>query len=198
MCGGWRPPRQPEAAAIATRLLLLCAGPTAALRRGGFSRPDDPLDPAGEAKRTALAPPARNGRVVTSGWRAARETAARLSPEPAVEPALADQDPGDWAGLPFEAIDPEALRAWIAAPDAGPPGGESLVAVVARVAPWLDRLRGGGGAVVAVTHPAVVRAALACALDLPVVATLAIDVAPLSVTRLSFHDRWRLQELRRA
>jgi broad specificity phosphatase PhoE len=46
-----------------------------------------------------------------------------------------------------------------------------------------------------VTHPTVIRAALAHALGIPLPAALAIDVAPLSRTRLSFNRSWRLHSL---
>lgn len=73
-----------------------------------------------------------------------------------------------------------------------------MAVLTARVGGWLDTVRNTGAPLLAITHAAVIRAALAHALGLPVAATLAIDVAPLSRTTLSFNDRWRLQELRRA
>lgn len=180
-------------------LVLLCAGATASARQGSFPDPGEPLDEGGRAKvrRLVLDGP-RPTHCVMAPSRTAGETAALLGLDTVVEEALRDIDQGAWRGQPLTAIEPGALSAWIAMPERGAPGGETMAAVVARVAPWLDQVRSGGERVLAITHTAVIRAVLAEALGLPVVATLAIDVAPLSRVVLSHHDRWRLQELRRA
>ncbi len=184
---------------MTVRLLLLCAGATAATRTARFAQPDDALDPAGLAKLRALRlGAAASWRCVVAPERSARETAAALAPIPAEEPALADQDAGTWRGRALASLPAAELAAWLAAPARGAPGGESLEAVRARVGAWLDPLSAAGeGQWLAVTHAAVIRAALAHALALPVAATLAIDVAPLATVALSFTDRWRLRELRR-
>ncbi len=64
-----------------------------------------------------------------------------------------------------------------------------------RVGTWMDGIAARQDSVCAVTHPMIVRAALAHALDMPLRATLAVDVAPLSRTTLSFNQTWRLQSL---
>ena len=179
---------------MSIRLVLLCAAATAARRGPGFPDPADPLDAGGIAKARGLrleGPPPE--RVVTAPDGAARETAAMLALSAEAVDALADRDHGAWTGCGFDAIDPEALTGWFAAPAAAPPGGESMAAVAARVGPWLAGL---DGRVLAITHAAVIRAAIAVALDVPVAATLAIDVAPLTSVVLSRQGRWRLQALR--
>jgi broad specificity phosphatase PhoE len=184
---------------MTTRLVLLCAGGTASARAGGFPDPAEPLDEGGRAKAAALAlvGPAAD-RCWTSPARAACETAELVGVTAAIESALRDIDHGEWTGRAFGDIDPAALTAWLAAPDQATPGGEAMAALVERVGRWLDTVGEEGGAALAISHAAVIRAALAHALGLPAAATLAIDVAPLSATVLSHHGRWRLQELRRA
>lgn len=183
---------------MTVRFVLLCAGTTASARSGTFPDPDESLDSGGRARVArmgldGLAPQ----RCLTSPARVARETAAALGLTATPEPLLGDRDHGEWTGLPLEAIDAQALLDWIAAPEHAPPGGESMAAVAARIRPLLDAAAAEQGTLLAITHAAVIRAFLAEALGLPVAATLAIDIAPLSRTLLSFHGRWRLQELRR-
>ena len=178
-----------------TRLVLLCAGATAATRATRFADPAEPLDAGGRAKVQALAltGPAAE-RCWVSPAAAARETAALIGVVAAEEPALRDIDAGDWTGRSLDGLPAAALADWLAAPEAGAPGGESMAAVRDRVGAWLDAL--AEGRVLAVSHAAVLRAAIAHALAVPVAAMMAIDIAPLSVVVLSRHRRWRLQELR--
>lgn len=178
-----------------TRLVLLCAGATAATRTARFADPAEPLDAGGRAKVQALAltGPAAE-RCWVSPAAAARETAELIGIAAEETPALRDIDAGAWTGRSLDSLAPEAIATWLAAPEAGVPGGESMAAVRTRVGPWLDAL--GEGRMLAISHAAVLRAAIAHALDVPVAATMAIDIAPLSVVVLSRHRRWRLQELR--
>lgn len=115
-----------------------------------------------------------------------------------IEPILADSDYGDWTGrslTELQGSDPAGLARWLAEPASGVPGGETLAAVAARIGSWLDRIADAEATVLAITHPAVIRAAIAHALGCPVETTLNIDIAPLSETSLSFNRRWRLQGL---
>lgn len=129
---------------------------------------------------------------------AARETASlmRIGAEPEV--LLADIGHGDWAGqalTDLQAADATGLARWLAQPASGAPGGETFAEVAARVGPWLDRIATTDATVLAITHPAVIRAAITHALECPVEVTFNIDIAPLSETVLSFSRRWRLQGL---
>jgi broad specificity phosphatase PhoE len=168
-------------------------------RVGGFADPAEPLDTGGLRAATGLRIPGPSPRhVATSPASAARQTAEALGLAADIDPALGDIDHGDWSGKSFaeiNAADPEAATAWIADPGAGAPGGETMAAVSVRVAEWLASQAGRDVPVLAITHPAVVRAAIAAALSLPIGATWRIDVAPLSVTVLSFNRIWRLQSL---
>lgn len=177
-----------------THLTLLCAGATRGSREGRFPDPRDPLDDGGRAKVRAVAlERAGADRVLVSPALAATETAALLGVEGAVEPALRDAEAGAWTGLGMAEIGETEFARWLAAPEQGAPGGESMAAVRARVGTWLDNL--GDVRVLAVTHAAVIRAALSHALSLPDASVLAIDVAPLTRVTLSRHGRWRLQAL---
>lgn len=82
----------------------------------------------------------------------------------AVDPRLAEMDFGRWEGLAWDAVPRAELDAWAADfHDARPHGGESVAMLAARVGQALVDLRNGGGAVAAVTHNGVIRAALAAA-----------------------------------
>ena len=177
---------------MATRLVLLCCAATARARAGGFAAVDEGLDSGGRANAQGLQ---LGGAAVVSPAAAAMETAAACGLVATSEPRLRDQDFGAWAGLSFDAIPAAALGAWLAAPERGAPGGETLEAVAARVAGWLDEQRAVGGTVQAVTHAMVIRALLARALGIAPAATLGVDIAPLGRVVLSFNGRWRLQTL---
>jgi broad specificity phosphatase PhoE len=178
---------------MATTLTLICHGSTDAVRRSAFPQ-DEPLDRFGERDCAR----ARKGvRRFDHAWVApelrARQTAEALGIKATVEPVLRDLDHGRWAGKALDEIEPEALAAWLgdAAP---PPGGETVQALLERVARWMDR-RVDAGASVAVTHSSVVRAAIVHALDAGVASLRRIDVAPLDMAVLSFSNRWRLRSL---
>lgn len=49
--------------------------------------------------------------------------------------------------------------------------------------------------ILAITHPTVMRAALAHVLEIPPSAAFRIDIAPLSRLTLSFNRQWRFQGL---
>ncbi len=176
------------------RLALVRHAPTAAVRAAAFGG-DEPVDPRGLLAASALAGSLRGDPFVSPALRA-RQTASALGlVDPVVEPALAEGSFGRWAGRTLadvNAADPSAVALWLASPDAAPHGGESLAAVVARVADWLAALP-ASGKTVAVTHGGVVKAAVVLALEAPLSAFWRVDVAPLSLTELARHDgRWTL------
>jgi len=177
-----------------TRLTLICHGATAATRAGAFPA-DEPLEERASARAAALRPMIRRGgRAWTSPALRARQTAAALGLDAAEEPALRDADPGRWAGRRLEEVqaeEPDAVIAWLADPEAAPHGGETLSALLGRAGAWLDARAGDGGPGIAVTHAAVIRAAILHALAAPASSFWRLDIAPLSVVELS-HDgrRW--------
>ena len=177
-----------------TRLTLICHGATAATRSGAFPA-DEPLEERALARAAGLRPMIRRAdRAWTSPALRARQTAAALGLDAVEEPALRDVDYGRWAGRRLEevqAAEPEGVVAWLGDPDAAPHGGEALSAMLRRAAAWLDAGAGEGGHGVAVTHAAVIRAAILHVLAAPASSFWRLDIAPLSMAELS-HDgrRW--------
>ncbi|GLF97856.1 histidine phosphatase family protein [Streptomyces yaizuensis] len=182
------------------RLALITPATTAALREARFEA-DVPLDAAGErAARAAAAGLPRADRAVCGPSRRCRETAAALGLRVSGAPtaaALADWDLGRWRGRTLAEVsgaEPDAVGQWLGDPAAAPHGGESLTALLARVGAWLDGLTPGGGALLAVVDPAVARALLTHALDLPPALFWRLDTAPLTLTELSARSgRWNLR-----
>ncbi len=118
----------------------------------------------------------RSGTVLTS-------PAARCRvPGAEVEPALGSWDLGSWTGRPLAEL-PD-LTAWYNDPAWSGHGGESLLALQERVAGLLGRWHTRAGRLAAVTHGAVVRAAVTTVLRAPPLAAWDLDVAPGSVTEL--------------
>ena len=143
---------------------------------------------------------------VTSNLRRTHETAAAIiraglpGPRPipgpgAIElPDLAEQNFGEWQGLAYEELEAsragEFHRFWHAPAHETPPGGESFMAVIARVSMAIHRLVEAhqGRDVIAVAHGGTIRAALALALGLAPEAALAFTIENCSITRLDRID----------
>jgi broad specificity phosphatase PhoE len=183
---------------MTTRLKLLCHASTSAVRTSAFPA-DEPLDTQGRQKLAAFPRHLLRGdRCFTSPALRAGQTAESLGLVATVEPALQDCDYGQWTGRSLEDVqvqNPEAVAEWLRNPEAAPHGGESVVALIARVSAWLEAQKQAPGTVVAVTHAAVIRATIVCALEAAPRSFWHIDVAPLSLTRLSHHGRWTLVSL---
>ncbi|GAA3862505.1 histidine phosphatase family protein [Streptomyces sedi] len=127
-----------------------------------------------------------------------RQTGDALGLAPLVQLALRDCDMGRWRGMTLQEVtrrEPQAVDVWLADPRSAPHGGESLLAFVSRVGAWLDtRPVEGEGLVVAVTEPAVIRAAMLYALKAPPASYWRTEVHPLSVVSLSgCRGRWTLR-----
>jgi broad specificity phosphatase PhoE len=184
---------------MTTRLKLLCHASTSAVRASAFPA-DEPLDLQGRQKlevfpRHVL----RSDRCLTSPALRASQTAETLGLVARNEPALRDCDYGQWTGRALEEVQtqaPQAVAEWLRNPEAAPHGGESVVALIARVSTWLDAQKAIPGTIVAVTHASVIRAAIVCALEAGPQSFWHIDIAPLSLTRLSgHHGRWTLASM---
>jgi broad specificity phosphatase PhoE len=179
------------------RLTLLCHGATAANRRAAFPT-DEPLEPQALAAARALASPPLRAQALTSPALRARQTAEALGLAAArFEPLLRDCDYGRWSGVALAAVaeeEPEAFAAFMTDPRAAPHGGESITDLAARTAGWLAHLLPSEGRVVAVTHAAVIRAALLHVLAAPLDAFWRIDIPPLAAIDLTSDGRrwaWR-------
>lgn len=177
------------------RLTMICNGATAAMRRGAFPR-DEPLEPRARVKAAALRQTLRRAdRAWTSPALRARQTAeAVLSAPASIEPLLADQDQGRWAGKSFDVVqaeEPDGMAQWLADPMSAPHGGESLAEVARRGSALMERLIAEPGHTIAVTHASVIRAAMLHVIGAPLAAFWKIDIEPLSVTEFrSDGHRW--------
>lgn len=178
----------------ATRLTLICHARTVAQKLARFPT-DEPLELDWQAARGS-----RSGcfkttpRVLCGPELRTRQTAALFGSETEIAAALRDYDVGRWKGLHIDQVhggEPEALLAWLNDPDLAPHGGESVTQLGERVAAWLKTLEATPGHIVAVTHPWVVRAALAHVLQSA--AFNVVDVEPLAAIELRFTDCWRLR-----
>jgi len=182
---------------MSSRLTLISHAATAAVRAAAFPL-DESIEDAGRNAALALAD---RFQAVTAAWMSpgarTAETAAALRLKPDIDAALRDIDVGRWAGRAFsdvEVSEPAAVAQWMAEPDAEPHGGESLRALLARVARWLDFAGEQRGRIVAVTHPAVIRAAIVVAIEAGPASFWHIDVAPLTLVDLRSNGRrWTLR-----
>jgi broad specificity phosphatase PhoE len=182
------------------RLTLVSHGMTDAIAAGRFPA-DEPLNDTGRRQVEAVAglDIRSQARQLAGPERRAVQTAQSLGLQATAEPRLADLDCGRWRGQALENIRPEELQVWLAEPARAPHGGESIVNLIDRVAGWLASLTGktltyNTLRTVAVTHPAVIRAVILLALDVPPKSFWRIDIAPASRTVLHFRgDRWTLR-----
>ena len=139
---------------------------------------------------------------VTSNLRRTHETAAAIIraglPGPQAIPGpdalaladLAEQNFGEWQGLTYEELSQsrngDFHRFWHAPAHEAPPGGESFLAVAARVSRAIHRLAEtyAGSDIIAVAHGGTIRAAFGLALSLDPEAALAISIDNCSITRI--------------
>jgi broad specificity phosphatase PhoE len=182
------------------RLHLLAHAATAASRQARFPT-DEPLDDGGRRAASAVSLAAPD-RLWCAPARRCRETAALVLPGRPIEDDAPDgPGSGAWAGrAPGELAteDPAALQTWLTDPDAAPPGGESLAALLDRVGAWMDGLDADGdrGVALAVVDPPVVRAAVAHAVGAGPAGLWRVDVAPLTLAVLTGRaGRWNLRAL---
>src|ERR1700760_3620959 len=94
-----------RAAGMRVLFPLICQAATHAVRDAAFPA-DEPLDPQGLAKATALVPDLRR---VDAAWTSpalrARETATALGLQATIDPALRDLDYGNWSGRSLAEIE---------------------------------------------------------------------------------------------
>lgn len=121
-----------------------------------------------------------------------------------VEPALGEQNFGDWQGMTYEEFgfrqDGLSRRYWLAPAYERAPNGESFLDLIARVVPAVTRLTEEyvGRDIVAVAHGGTIRAAAGFALGVDPETSLRFSTANLAVTRLDCIDgspegrQWRV------
>jgi broad specificity phosphatase PhoE len=181
---------------MTARLILICHASTDAVRGSSFPA-DEPIDERGRKRATALAAQLpRGAQSWTSPELRTRQTAEALGLTAAPLPALCDCNYGSWTGHNFDDVlarEAAAVSNWLRDPAAKPPGGESMLSLMQRVAGWLDGENGRTGLSIVVTHATIIRAAIVHAIKAGPESFWRIDIAPLSVTQLSGKDgRWNL------
>jgi len=133
--------------------------------------------------------------VVSSPVRRTHESAeiigARLEKPVLTDDGLAEMEFGTWDGLTFAEIQerhPDELDRWLGSLDEAPGGGESFRVVEKRVLGSLERLLSeyAGQTVLAVSHVTPIKVLVAHALTAPLEAVYRMEMAPASVTVLSF------------
>ncbi len=178
-------------------LTWICHASTEASRKAAFPG-DETLDAFGERDCGKARLPSTPERAWIAPELRTKRTAELLGVSASLEPALRDCNHGRWAGRSMEDIvakEPEELRAWLENPLAVPHGGESMQALFDRVSGWMERRRSESGREMAITHPNVVRMAVAFAVGAGPEAARNIDVAPLGMAITAWNGRWRLRGL---
>ena len=181
---------------MTARLLLVCHASTEATRTAAFPA-DEPLEDKGRMRAVALSGGLpRADRHWSSPELRTRQTAEALGLDAAIQPMLRECDYGRWTGITIDAVqarEPEAVASWLHDLSATPHGGESILDLMERVALWLAGEQANQGRSIVVTHPTVIRAAIVHAIEAAPQSFWRIDVAPLSMTRLSgAQGRWNL------
>jgi probable phosphoglycerate mutase len=219
---GGAPPGWDKAAGKPTTTLLLRHGATELSAERRFSGRDDiALTKEGirqarlAARRLAAAPGVDV--IVTSPLQRARRTAEAVAEATGapmiVDDDLAEADFGQWQGLSFAEASqrwPDELAAWLASPDAAPPGGESFAVVALRVLGAVDRLIKAHqhSSAVVVSHVTPIKTLVCRALLAPPEAMFRMNLDVGSLTRIdcfdsgsallrSFNDTAHLQQRRR-
>jgi len=168
-------------------------------RFSGLGGSDPALSRLGEEQAMALAAElvARGGieRIVSSPLQRTRQTAAiaaaSLNLPVEIDEGLAECAFGEWEGLTFSEVRerwPEELDAWLQSADVQAPGGESFTDVRTRVLAARDRILkdSAGQTVLVVAHVTPIKAMVTDALDAPLHSIYRMELAPCSLTTLSW------------
>jgi len=219
--GGGAAPGWEKAAGRPTTTLLLRHGATELSAERRFSGRDDialtkeGIRQAGLAARRLAAAPGVDV-IVTSPLQRARRSAEAVAEATGapmiVDDDLAEADFGQWQGLSFAEASqrwPDELAAWLASPDAAPPGGESFAVVALRVLGAMDRLIKAHqhSTAVVVSHVTPIKTLVCRALLAPPEAMFRMNLDVASLTRIdcfdngsallrSFNDTAHLQQRR--
>jgi len=135
--------------------------------------------------------------IVTSPLQRSRRTAEAVAEATGapliVDQDLAEADFGVWEGLTFAEVRkqwPDELGAWMASPDAVPPGGESFAMVALRVLAALDRVTADHkeATAVLVSHVTPIKTLICRALLAPPDAMFRINLDVASLSRVDWFD----------
>ncbi|WP_415629399.1 histidine phosphatase family protein [Novacetimonas hansenii] len=159
------------------------------LRRAIIPTRDDlpPLPPGQAAHLCATAP-------VACGDDTAIPVAQWAGRTPIAHAALRARDHGAWHGRALHDLPAPDVARWIADPDFAPPDGESLRAVLVRVADWLSRCPTGHANMMIIADTMVIRALVLATLGTGAEAFAALDIGPCTRTLVTFHNRWRVRQ----
>jgi len=187
---------QPHAVSEVLRLTLVSHAMTDAMSAGRFPT-DEPLNAVGRRQLATAIDFGTTGFTALAGpEQRCLQTAELLGLHPTVDPRLADLDCGRWRGDVLGGVRPAELAVWLTEPTSAPHGGESVVDLLGRVSGWLESVVAGDSRTVAVTHPAVIRAAILLALDAPPKSFWRIDVGPTSRTEMHYRGHvWTMRSL---
>lgn len=175
------------------RLTLVSHAMTSALSAGRFPI-DEALNGLGHRQVIGAADVGPVARAYCGPEKRTRQTAELLGLDADIDQRLSDLDFGAWRGKTLEAIDPAELAIWLTDPRTAPHGGESVVDLMCRVRDWLGSITSKQSRITAVTHPAVVRAAIMLTLDATANSFWRIDIEPVSSTLLHFRGgAWTLR-----
>lgn len=176
---------------LPARITLISHAPTLATKTAAFPC-DEPLLEGEDEKIRALRWTAPRAQQVLCGpERRTQQTAQSLGLQSCVQSELSDVNYGNWNGKTFEELqtsDPEGLTVWLSDPYVSPHGGDSLVELITRVDTWMNE-QTSAGHTLAVTHPALIRAAIVNAIQAPPMSFWRVEIAPLSITDLRFNGR---------
>lgn len=183
---------------MTARITFIAHAPTEALRRAAFPL-DEPLWEREKMKHASLGSTNLKAVQAWSGpEQRAIQTSAVLGLSAGVADGLRDCDYGRWRGQTIEEIqsrDPEGMLQWLTRPDTAPHGGESIESLIGRAGRWIAHQRDVRHTL-AVTHPAVIRAAIVFGLNLPPKIFWRFDIAPLSFTEMYFsRNTWTLRRV---
>src|SRR5215212_7457940 len=181
------------------RLTFLTPASTSQQRQTRFPAGDDAIEPFSAADASAVrATLGMIGAALAGPEHRVSQTARALGLAADAHAELSAWSHGSWAGRLIDEVaasDPEAFAAWRVDPTASAPGGESLAALLARSARWLDGCATERRAVVLVDS-SVVRAVVVHVLGAPPESFWRMDVAPLSTTTVTNNgSRWQVRSL---
>lgn len=175
------------------RLSLVSHAMTDAMAAGRFPT-DEPLNSVGHRQVDASLELGVTEQAYCGPEKRTRQTAELLGLHAEIDTRLADLDCGRWRGDFLGRVESADLAIWLTDPTRAPHGGESVVDLVERVRGWMESLTADRARLVAVTHPAVIRAAILIALDAPPKSFWRIDIAPVSRTVMHFRGHaWTLR-----
>jgi broad specificity phosphatase PhoE len=181
---------------LTTRLTLIAHGATQAQVLAAFPL-DEPVIERESSRIAGLnwsAP--RADRIWSASEQRTQQTSRILGLEAVTTDEIRDCDYGRWNGVRMDEVqanDSEGILAWLSDPGAAPHGGESIEDLIRRVGSWIEQQRDSKHTI-AVTHPAVIRAAMVYALRTPASTFWRFDVAPATLTDLRFsRNLWTIR-----